>query len=701
MSISKKLKKKLQKITGTEVSANLFSGDFKTTQEVESLVDVPDGSLASVSDTSSLYIYNAETKEWLSLANITNEITEINNFISVEEPVGQETVYTKGNMLLGINTGGDLVEFPQPYFTSGEAVANIPLTVHEDSGDVTWRVRSFSSIPGWRYASVSGGSTSYEVIDVEPETVYTFEDCTHTFDALNSFIFLNEQEQAFAGYYGLATGDIEIPRDCKKVVFSVSNSSRGPGFGFIKKLGQTVETTIRVGVNLADGVYYSGWRPVEDTGVFGFESTSGGVMSGSIPVREGNTYYYYRTKSINGIEPVAVGLDENDNCVALISSEFSSYARPDHYVPIIIPEGLGIVKIMLIICRSTSDNDDFIAGDLKYALVEEPNYRIIENFKDVGRDKTLSEAVNDIISLRDPINKTFLDKNLMIMGDSVYATQTDASLAYYANGVVSPNSQGTNKLYGGANAEIVRRLRPATWTNYSNGGWTMTYTGSYFGQDIYDNGDTGNYLYLLERFFVDYDAYIADPGANDPRYAPDIFMISSCINDFLNPTEAWVTDTEISASGKSYDQYMEDTFISSGVSNDTLIPLNTIDLTKVAGGLRYLIERIYRKFPKCYIVVVTSNKTSNHPRENQMKCTRDMIWIAERLNVQVIDVFNGGNQMNPLLEFKDSATGTRDELYLSQDGIHHYGSVGNGDQRHGRFITNELIKGYFNLSDFL
>ena len=573
-----------------------------------------------------------------------------------------------------------------------------PLDVVPESYPGVFRVQPRTFFPGWDYVSVAGGSTSFLEIDVKPETAYTFEDSDQVFDNSNAFIFLNGAGHAFSQYSGLASGVIITPKDCKRVVFSTKNGNRGPAFRFIE-LPDEAQKTIRLGANLSNGDYNTGFLPEEVSSAFGFVSAFGAV-SASIPVREGKRYYYYRNNSINGINDVAVGLDENDNCVALIASEFASNAQDFHYVPITIPEGLGIVKVMLILARNTNRLADLTNGVMTFGLVDERNHSIIDNFIPPAKDKTLAEAVNDIFDLREPIRKLFTTKDIMVMGDSVYATQSEAGDAYYENEVLSPSNQGANKLYGGACSELVRRLRPATWTNYSSGGATLTYDGPDFGEDIYINGPSGNYLYNLERFFVDYDAYVADPVNNDIRYAPDIFMIASCINDFVNPTEAWATDTEVAASGKSYEQYMEDTFMSSGTDNGTLIPLENVDLTKIAGALRYVIERVYRKFPKCYIVVITSNKTSNHKRDNQHLCTRDMIWMANRLNAQLVDVFNGGNQLNPLMEFKDSVTGTRDELYLSQDGIHHYGSSGKGHQRMGRFITNELVRGYFDLFDF-
>ena len=564
-----------------------------------------------------------------------------------------------------------------------------------------FRVRAQTTVPGWAYTTVAAGSTAYQVVDVEPETAYTFEDCTHTFDNFDGLIFINKADNAFGTYEGPANTTIVTPRDCHKVVFSMKDANIGANLRFTKVVGYDSGETERTGANLADGDYQLGYQVIDDNGTPIF-SSSIAATSSSIPVKEGATYYYYKNRLDNGISNVALGQDENDNNIAFIPTIFSGAGTANTYSAITIPEGQGIVKIRLLVATGTTRVDELIAGDLKYGLVDETSYRIVEDYKEAGKDKTFSEAVNEIADLREPVKKTFLDKNLMIIGDSVFATQSNADNAHYNNDTLAVSHQSPNKLRGGACAELVRRLRPATWTNYSHGGFTMTYTGSNFGSAIYTNGDSGNYPFLLERFFNDYDAYIADPVTNaaSPRYAPDVFMIASCINDFVNPTEAWVTDAELTAAGKDYDQYMEDTFMTSGTGNDTLIPLENIDYTKIAGGLRYLVERIFRKFPKCYIAVITPNKTSVHKRENQYKCVRDMIWMAQRLNVQIIDVFNGGSQMINLMEFNDSVTGTQDELYMSSDGVHPYGSTGNGDERQGRFITNELVNGYFPLNDF-
>lgn len=563
----------------------------------------------------------------------------------------------------------------------------------------TFRVRAQATDPGWAYTAVGGGSTSYEVVDVEPETAYTFEDCTHTFDNLNSLIFINKAGKAFGRYEGAANVNIVTPRDCHQVVFSMLNSATGPSMRFTKVANYDPGVTGQSGVNLADGKYEFGFSVIDDNGTIRF-SAGTAITSSSIPVQEGKTYYYYRSALENGIVNVAVGQDEDDNLVAFIPTVFEGSGTANTYSTIVIPEGQGIVKIRLLVATGATRVAELQAGTLKYGLVDEESFRFIENFYEPSDDLTFTQAVHQIVDSREPVLKDFRNLNLMIMGDSVYATQSKADNAHYNNTTLGVSHQSPNKMWGGANAELVRMLRPKTWTNYSQGGSTLTYDQAFFGADIYNLGLAGSYLYRLEQFFVDYDNYIADPVtyASAPRYAPDVFMVASCINDFINPTEAWVTDAEMGAT--DYDQYMENEFMTQGTNDGTLKPLENVDLTKVAGGLRYILERMHRKFPKCYLAVITPNKTSVHARENQYKCVRDMIWMARRLNVQVIDVFNGPSQMINIREFNDSVSGTQDELYMTSDGVHPYGSTGNGDQRQGRFIANELVNGYFPLNDF-
>ena len=688
MNISKKLQKKLQKATGVKQAANLFLGDFGSVEELGDLSTVQDGSIAIISDSASVYTYNAENNIW----NASGD----RNVVTVDGLIEEGVSLADGEYLFGINGNNDLVKIPPSVVNT-----NIKNVIPTPQG--TFRVRAQTTSPGWAYTNVGGGSTAFQVIDVEPETAYIFEDCTWIFDNFDGFIFINRAGSAFGRYEGPANENIITPRDCVQVVFSLKNSAFGANLRFKKVVGYQSGVTGMTGANLADGDYQFGYQVIDDGGGNLIFSASTAVTSSSIPVEEGKTYYYYKNRLDNGISNVALAQDANDNNIQYIESVFSGSGTNATYTTITIPEGLDITKIRLLIATGTTRVNEVISGDLVWGLTDEFSYRIVEDYKPASNDVTLSQAINDVYDLKQAVNKNFQDKNLMIMGDSVYATQSNADNAYYNNDILAVSHQAPNKLRGGACAEIVRRLRPATWTNYSHGGFTMTYTGSSFGNQIYLDGSSGSYLYRLEQFFSDYDAYIADPvtNASSPRYAPDVFVVASCINDFINPTEAWVTDAELTASGKDYDQYMEDTFMTSDANNSTLIDLENVDLTKIAGALRYIMERMHRKFPKCYLAVVTPNKTSIHKRENQYKCVRDMIWMAERLNIQVIDVFNGGSQMINIREFNDSVSGTQDELYMTSDGTHPYGSTGNGDERQGRFITNELVKGYFSLEDFV
>ena len=572
------------------------------------------------------------------------------------------------------------------------------------------RVGSKNTIPGWVFISGYSGNAAYGPIDVKGGIEYKLEDVTGDWSGTKALVFLNGDEQAI-GYVtsGANSASFTTPADCKKIVFGIGSSSAGADFKLKQVTNQAAgyeQGPIDVStVNLVDDGFSAEILTVDDrlnTGLIGLAKDNKAATSSMFAVNEGETYFIYMNADLPNF-PLNV-FDENDKCIELVDSDFNPYATPNSgYTEFTIPVGIGAVKASIRLAGGTAALANVVSGATWWVAAHSSNKNIIAN-KLIGKREPLNaQSVNEIVDAREHFDKVFTDKSLMVLGDSVYATQSNAEEAFFtgADGVRFATNQGVNSLYGGACSDIVRRLRPAFWTNYSSGGWTLTHSGASFGQDIHTNDEQGSYLYNLERFIFDYDNYIADPINFEKRVAPDVFMIASCINDFSNPIDAWATDADIAASGLSYDDYMEQTFMTSGNVNDTLVPLENIDLGKVAGALRYVVERIYRKFPRCHIVVITPNKTTKHSRSAQMKCVRDMSWMAERLNTQVIDLFNKG-QMNMLMEYKDAVTGERDDLYLTVDGIHDYGSsAGKGYQRHGRFICNELIKEYFGLSEFV
>lgn len=564
------------------------------------------------------------------------------------------------------------------------------------------RIQPDSLYPGYKYTA-SGVYSCFEPIAVDGGCTYVLDGCTETFSAQRMFMFLNADLKMIGVFYDIATKDIKVPLDCKYVQFSMRNSEFNPAtFKFRKKDKKQEVLTKPTGVNLASGEYVEiGISNDIPNGWYNTISTSPSPSyTSAIPVEGGKTYYFYlKGKTVFS----AFMLGVNDVELGFLSNSFNydTTGQPtEQYIPIDVP--VGVEKIMIRIAGTAVD---IANGTVKWTLVNEENYRSFRKDLIFKTTPLTIKDVDDVIKSRIPIDKSFLNKNLLIIGDSTYDSIWLKREAYYNSDTrfFSDNLQAApdhNKTYGSALAEVVRRLRPYSLSNYTKSGWNVSYEGSFFGQDIYTNNDQGSYLYLLEKFIYDYDYALANPSTATPMFAPDIVIIGSCINDSFY--QKFVSDSVIANSGKDYDTYMEEEFISSssgipsGVGyNDTLIPLENINLNTIAGGTRYLIERVYRKFPNAFIVVINSNKTTTIKRERQVKSNRDMDWMAKRMNALLIDMFNGGNQLNPLREFKDSITGTQDEKYLSRDGIHTYESPGKGYQRQGRFIVNELIKGYF------
>ena len=64
MTTSKKLEKKLQKLSGTKQPAQIVLGDFDSIAEIQGIGNPPDGAIATVSDSAALYTYDADTESW-------------------------------------------------------------------------------------------------------------------------------------------------------------------------------------------------------------------------------------------------------------------------------------------------------------------------------------------------------------------------------------------------------------------------------------------------------------------------------------------------------------------------------------------------------------------------------------------------------------------------------------------------------------
>ena len=271
----------------------------------------------------------------------------------------------------------------------------------------------------------------------------------------------------------------------------------------------------------------------------------------------------------------------------------------------------------------------------------------------------------DKITNRDDINT----RSVWVHGDSISATsyqssvmpyQTNATDAYGVGGWISMFLLKTTK-------------RPLKWFNYAIGGW-------FLGGN--PNEGTKSFSRELEIAITDYENGTID--------APDVILSVGCTNDFDYTTHQ-VTDDEITE-GMTYDEYMEEQFMTV-ISNSKRIlkPIEDVNTLKLAGAMRYIVQRAGTIFPNCKFVFCTPSQSTLHNPISQMRCVREMKWMANRLCVPIIDVWNEA-QMPMLWDYYDE-DGTQHHRFLD-DRVHTYNTGGGsnaiGWKRQGEYIARRF-----------
>jgi hypothetical protein len=116
-----------------------------------------------------------------------------------------------------------------------------------------------------------------------------------------------------------------------------------------------------------------------------------------------------------------------------------------------------------------------------------------------------------------------------------------------------------------------------------------------------------------------------------------------------------------------------------------------VNKVKIAGAMRYIVERAGTKFPDVQFVFCTPSQSTLHNPINQIRCVKEMKWMANRLCIPVIDVW-GEAQMPMLWDYYDE-DGTEHHRWLD-DRVHTYntgqGSNASGWQRQGKYIARRF-----------
>lgn len=272
------------------------------------------------------------------------------------------------------------------------------------------------------------------------------------------------------------------------------------------------------------------------------------------------------------------------------------------------------------------------------------------------RGEINSARVRDILLSDKVINNSLANKIVWKLGDSISANNAGAG--------------SWNIWFNGA-------LNPASIRNNAAGGATLTSNYNGFGADYLNDGNT--FMRQCERMY----ASIED-GSSTP---PDVVVIMGGTNDFDNNNPySFVTPAELAASGLNYDEYMESTFFTNSPSYNTLKPLTNVPRSKVAGALRYIVERIGTISPNTIFTICTPIQSTLHNQLNAQRVVRDITWIANRMSIRIIDQWTASGM--PMMW--DYGT---DRRFLA-DRIHPFSDSGQarGSAVMGRFVVNEFLK---------
>lgn len=265
-----------------------------------------------------------------------------------------------------------------------------------------------------------------------------------------------------------------------------------------------------------------------------------------------------------------------------------------------------------------------------------------------------TNVIRDVIKTEKIINTSLFNKVVVRNGDSLTANNSgEGSWGVWFNGAFSPKASYA----------------------MASGGATLTDTRNAFGQD---------YLLTSENTLIQQcEQYIK--SVNDGvRLPPDLFIIAGGTNDF----DLGRYTTQADMAGLPYDEYMEGNYMTVSPTFNTLKALTTVNRGKIAGAVRYIAERIFSLYPNCVVMVWTPPQSTLHNQLNAQRVVRDIKWMANRMNLPVIDCWNEGGM--PMT----SDYGT--SHYWLSDNVHPFSVSGQtiGSQRLGRFIVNEILKKY-------
>ncbi len=274
-------------------------------------------------------------------------------------------------------------------------------------------------------------------------------------------------------------------------------------------------------------------------------------------------------------------------------------------------------------------------------------------FKNLG---LTAEDVKKIMQALRKVNKDISDLVVLVLGDS--------------------NTE--NSGFRGSWGNWFQRLhRPKLIRVRAVAGATITSIENLFGEQYASGANT-----LLRQCEIEIQEYLANPSTFQK---PDLIIITGGTNDF--DLGRYVTP-DIISTYPDYVSCMEDKFVTASPAFNVKRELSTIDRSKVGGALRYIHERFMEYFPEAVQMVATPLRSTLHNQVHAKRFVNEMMWMAERWQLAVIDVFNKGG----ITTIRDFGA----ERFNLKDKVHVFDNDGQsiGAFKYGIFIVDEVHKLY-------
>ena len=574
---------------------------------------------------------------------------------------GLDSDYFPSNTIIAFKTQNGNI---QKYHFNGENGVNYPWNWKPDTNN---SVKEFYAKP--YSATLDTDGTGVSFILEFPHTINKAGFAYIVRGASYNVIRTHDETLKLIDYYGYQSAaytSVKISQDTKFIeVFGTNDTN-------ISKtliVYTTVEPTEKNNIRTANLLDKNDFRKGEITSVDEINRTfevvyySKRLSSKYIAVEPENLYVFAQKYSNTFNNPFwFIFFDENKNVISINDLQPEAKVIDAGWNGFYVNTPPDCKYIMFSLVNWDTVYDNFLAIDFvfcKYNDIQEAIYGSQQN------------EIN-YSDIKKSYHKYTSNLSIWILGDSISAS------GYGAAARPPKTFPITNP--GGWTKEFISKIRPRKWYNHAAGGHTISekdYT--------WVNGSlqtTGNsYVKRLEDAILNYN--------NGDIEAPDWLFIVGCTNDMDASPRRYVELSELGA--KTYEDYMEETFMTNNATtyDATIIKdIQTVPLVKIAGAIRYIIQRVGTLFPNCKFVIVTPTQDTKHTLKGQKNSVAEMKWIANRLSIPVIDVW--GRSLCMLWDYNDGTTYHHRHL---PDGIHPFSESGitEGANIQGRFIANEFL----------